>query len=194
MNFEVDPLPYSKDALAPAMSQETLEFHYEKHHKGYMKKLQAAIEGTPDADKTLEDVIKGATGGVFNNSAQVWNHTFFWNGMKPQGGGAPTGEVADLINRDFGSFDAFKDEWVKVGSGQFGSGYVWLVMEGDKAKVVGTPNAETPLTNASQKPLLTTDVWEHAYYLDHRNDRGAFLKVYLDKLVNWDFVAQNLKA
>lgn len=194
MNFEVDPLPYSKDALAPAMSQETLEFHYEKHHKGYMKKLQAAIEGTPDADKTLEDVIKGATGGVFNNSAQVWNHTFFWNGMKPQGGGAPTGEVADLINRDFGSFDAFKEEWVKVGSGQFGSGYVWLVMEGDKAKVVGTPNAETPLTNASQKPLLTTDVWEHAYYLDHRNDRGAFLKVYLDKLVNWDFVAQNLKA
>jgi len=194
MNFEVDPLPYSKDALGPAMSQETLEFHYEKHHKGYMKKLKAAIEGTPEADKSLEDVIKGASGGVFNNSAQVWNHTFFWNGMKPQGGGAPSGDVADLINRDFGSFDAFKEEWVKVGSGQFGSGYVWLVLEGDKAKVIGTPNAETPLTNDAQKPLLTTDVWEHAYYLDHRNDRGAFLKVYLDKLVNWDFVSQNLKG
>jgi len=191
MDFTVPALPYSKDALAPAMSQETLEFHYEKHHKGYMNKLKAAIEGTPEASKSLEDVIRGAKGGVFNNSAQVWNHTFFWNGMKPGGGGAPSGDVADLLTRDFGGYDQFKAEWAKVGGGQFGSGYVWLMIDGGKAKVIGTANAECPLTMQGTA-LLTTDVWEHAYYLDHRNDRGKFLNVFLDQLVNWDFVAQNL--
>jgi Fe-Mn family superoxide dismutase len=193
MNFEVPPLPYSKDALAPAMSQETLEFHYEKHHKGYMNKLKAAIEGKPEAEKSLEDVIKSASGGVFNNSAQVWNHTFFWNSMKPGGGGEPSGDVADLLKRDLGGFDKFREEYKQMGLGRFGSGYVWLVLEDGKAKVVNTLNAETPLTNDKQVPLLTTDVWEHAYYLDHRNDRGKFLDVFLDKLVNWDFVAENLK-
>jgi len=191
MDFNVAPLPYSKDALAPAMSQETLEYHYEKHHKGYMGKLKAAIEGKPEAKKSLEDVIRSASGGVFNNAAQVWNHTFFWNGMKPGGGGAPTGAVKDLIDRDFGGYDKLEDEWTRVGGGQFGSGYVWLILDGGKGKVVGTANAECPVT-MKVTPLLTTDVWEHAYYLDHRNDRAKFLDVFLGKLVNWEFVAGNL--
>ncbi len=194
MDFEVPALPYSKDALAPAMSQETLEFHYEKHHKGYMNKLKGMLEGKPEASKTLEEVIKGSSGGVFNNAAQVYNHTFFWNGMKANGGGAPpAGDVADLITRDFGGWDGFRDAWKKEGMGRFGSGYVWLVLAGGKGKIITTPNAETPLTTAD-KPLLTTDVWEHAYYLDHRNKRDAFLEVFCDKLLNWDFVAKNLKG
>jgi len=194
MKFEVPPLPYSKDALAPAMSQETLEFHYEKHHKGYMGKLNAALEGKPEAQKTLEEVIKASSGGVFNNAAQVWNHTFFWEGMKPGGGGAPpAGDVADLLERDFGGCDKFCEQWHKDGAGRFGSGYVWLVLEGGKGKILTTPNAETPLTTPAT-PLLTADVWEHAYYLDHRNNRGAFLQVFTGKLINWDFVAKNLKA
>jgi superoxide dismutase, Fe-Mn family len=193
MDFEVPPLPYSKDALAPAMSQETLEFHYEKHHKGYMNKLKAALEGKPEAKKTLEDVIKSSSGGVFNNSAQVWNHTFFWNSLKPKGGGAPpAGNVADMIQRDFGGWEKFREQWIKDGGARFGSGYVWLVLDGGKGKIMTTPNAETPLTTAA-KPLLTTDVWEHAYYLDHRNRRDTFLEVFCDKLLNWDFVAKSLK-
>jgi Fe-Mn family superoxide dismutase len=194
MDFEVPPLPYSKDALAPAMSRETLEFHYEKHHKGYMTNLKGLIEGKPEAQKSLIEVIKSSSGGVFNNAAQVYNHTFFWDGMKPSGGGAPpAGPVADLITRDFGGWDKFRDEWIKKGLGRFGSGYVWLVLSGGKGKLVDTPNAETPLTT-SDVPLLTTDVWEHAYYLDHRNMRKTFLEVYCDKLINWDFVAKNLKS
>jgi Fe-Mn family superoxide dismutase len=194
MDFVVPPLPYSKDALEPVMKQETLEFHYEKHHKGYMTKLKAALEGKPEADKSLEDVIRSSSGGVFNNAAQVYNHTFFWDGMKPGGGGAPAaGDVADLIQRDFGGWDKFRDEWIKVGAGRFGSGYVWLVLDGGKGKLLDTPNAETPLTTQAT-PLLTTDVWEHAYYLDHRNNRNAFLEVFCDKLINWDFVAKNLTA
>jgi superoxide dismutase, Fe-Mn family len=194
MDFEVAPLPYSKDALAPAMSRETLEFHYEKHHKGYMTNLKGLIEGKPEAQKSLIEVIKSSSGGVFNNAAQVYNHTFFWDGMKPGGGGAPpAGPVADLITRDFGGWEKFRDEWIKKGLGRFGSGYVWLVLSGGKGKLVDTPNAETPLTTPDV-PLLTTDVWEHAYYLDHRNMRKTFLEVYCDKLINWDFVAKNLKS
>jgi Fe-Mn family superoxide dismutase len=193
MDFEVAPLPYSKDALAPVMGKETLEFHYEKHHKGYMTKLKGLIEGKPEASKSLVEVIRSSSGGVFNNAAQVWNHTFFWDGMKPGGGGAPSGDVAALLDRDLGGFQKFREEWVKIGAGRFGSGYVWLVLDGGKAKILDTPNAETPLTTPAV-PLLTTDVWEHAYYLDHRNNRNAFLEVFLDKLVNWDFVAKNLKA
>lgn len=194
MDFEVPALPYSKDALAPAMSQETLEFHYEKHHKGYMTKLKGLLEGKPEASKSLEEVIRGSSGGVFNNAAQVWNHTFFWNGMKPNGGGAPpAGAVADLINRDFGGWDGFRAAWKTEGMGRFGSGYVWLVLSGGKGKLISTPNAETPLTTAD-KPLLTADVWEHAYYLDHRNKRDTFLEVFTDKLIDWDFVAKNLKG
>jgi len=175
------------------MCKETLEFHYEKHHKGYMTKLKAAIEGKPEAEKSLEEVIKSSSGGVFNNAAQVYNHTFFWDGMKPGGGGAPpAGDVADVIN-SLGGWTAFREKWVNEGAGRFGSGYVWLVLSGGQAKLVTTPNAETPLTTADV-PLLTTDVWEHAYYLDHRNNRNAFLEAFCDKLINWDFVAKNLKA
>ena len=193
MQFEVPPLPYAKDALEPVMCKETLEFHYEKHHKGYMTKLKAALEGKPEAEKSLEEVIKSSSGGVFNNAAQVYNHTFFWDGMKPGGGGAPpAGDVADVIN-SLGGWTAFREKWVNEGAGRFGSGYVWLVLSGGQAKLVTTPNAETPLTTADV-PLLTTDVWEHAYYLDHRNNRNAFLEAFCDKLINWDFVAKNLKA
>jgi Fe-Mn family superoxide dismutase len=193
MDFEVAPLPYAKDALAPVMSQETLEFHYEKHHKGYMTNLKGLLEGKPEANKSLIEVIKGSSGGVFNNAAQVYNHTFFWDGMKPGGGGAPTaGAVKDLLDRDFGGFAQFRDAWVKAGLGRFGSGYVWLVIEGGKAKILDTPNAETPLVTPAT-PLLTADVWEHAYYIDHRNLRKAFLEAFCDKLINWDFVAKNLQ-
>jgi len=191
MNFEVEALPYAKDALAPAMSEETLNFHYEKHHKGYMTKLKAAIEGTPDAEKSLEDFVKSSSGGNFNNAAQVWNHTFFWKGMKPNGGGAPSGKVGDLITKSFGSYDGFKEQWIAKASAQFGSGWAWLVLDGGEGKIVTTGNAETPLTTAA-KPLITIDVWEHAYYIDHRNDRAAFIKVWLEKLVSWDFANANL--
>jgi Fe-Mn family superoxide dismutase len=193
MQFEVPPLPYSKDALEPVMKKETLEFHYEKHHKGYMTKLKSLLEGKPEAEKSLEEVIKTSSGAVFNNAAQVWNHTFFWDGMKPAGGGSPSGDVLDLLNRDLGGAAGFKDQFVKGGVGRFGSGYVWLVLDAGKAKIIDTPNAETPLTTA-QVPLLTADVWEHAYYLDHRNNRQAFLEIFCDKLINWDFVAKNLKS
>jgi Fe-Mn family superoxide dismutase len=192
MIFEVAALPYAKDALEPVMSSKTLEFHYEKHHKGYMTKLKAALEGTPDAAKSLEEVVKTSSGAVFNNAAQVYNHTFFWDGMKPGGGGAPpTGAVLDLITRDFGGWDGFRNQLVQSGMGRFGSGWAWLVLEAGQAKIVSTPNAETPLTT-SAKPLLTADVWEHAYYLDYQNRRDTFLEVFCDKLINWDFVAKNL--
>jgi Fe-Mn family superoxide dismutase len=193
MDFEVPPLPYAKNALAPAISEETLNYHYDKHHKGYMTKLKAALDGKPEAAKSLEEIVKTSSGGNFNNAAQVWNHTFFWNSMKPNGGAEPTGDVADLLKRDFGSVDKFREEFSAKAMGQFGSGWAWLVLDGGKAKIVSTANAETPLTTAA-KPLLTCDVWEHAYYIDYRNDRGSFVKTFLEKLANWDFVAKNLKG
>jgi Fe-Mn family superoxide dismutase len=194
MEFVVPSLPYSKDALEPVMKQETLEYHYEKHHKGYMAKLKELLEGKPEAAQPLEQVIKNSTGAVFNNAAQVYNHTFFWNGLKPGGGGAPpAGDIADLIQRDFGGWDKLREQWATRGMGRFGSGYVWLVISNGTAKILDTPNAEAPLTTGAI-PLLTTDVWEHAYYLDHRNNRKAFLDVFCDRLINWEFVVQNLKA
>jgi Fe-Mn family superoxide dismutase len=194
MDFEVPALPYAKDALAPAMSAETLEYHYEKHHKGYMAKLKSMVEGTAEASQTLVELIRTSAGAVFNNAAQVHNHTFFWDGMRPGGGGAPpSGAVADLLNRDFGGWDAFRAEWVKAGVGRFGSGYAWLVLDAGKVRILATPNAETPLTTTAT-PLLTADVWEHAYYLDHRNRRDTFLEVFCDRLINWDFVVRNLRA
>ena len=193
MDFVLPPLRYAKDALVPAMTVETFDYHYGKHHQAYVTNLKNLLEGKPEADKSLEEIVKSSSGGVFNNSAQIWNHTFFWNSMKPQGGGAPTGEALEIITRDFGSFDAFKTEFVTKGLGQFGSGWVWLVLDDGKAKIVTTGNAETPLTT-SAKPLLTADVWEHAYYIDHRNNRKGFLEVFLDKLVNYDFIVENLRA
>ncbi len=193
MDFEVPALPYGKDALAPAMSQETLEFHYEKHHKGYMTKLKAALEGKPEAAKSLEEIVKSSEGGTFNNAAQVYNHTFFWGSMKPGGGGAPPdGDVKNLID-GLGGWDKFRTDFMAAGMGRFGSGWAWLVVSGGKGKIVTTGNADTPLTTADT-PLLTCDVWEHAYYIDHRNKRDTYLEVFCDKLLNWDFVAKNLKG
>ncbi|WP_437661902.1 superoxide dismutase [Sorangium sp. So ce1182] len=193
MDFEVAPLPYPKDALEPAMSRETLEFHYEKHHKGYMAKLKSLIEGKPEASGPLVDLVRSSSGAVFNNAAQVWNHTFFWEGMRPDGGGAPpSGDVGDLI-AGLGGWEKLRRDFIAAGVARFGSGYAWLVLDGGKGRIVDTPNAETPLTTGSA-PLLTCDVWEHAYYLDHRNNRQAFLEVFLDRLVSWDWVARNLRA
>lgn len=193
MDFEVPALPYAKDALAPAMSQETLEFHYEKHHKGYMTKLKAALEGKPDASKSLEEIVKSSEGGTFNNAAQVYNHTFFWRSMKPGGGGAPpAGDVKDLVD-GLGGWDKLRADFIAAAMGRFGSGWAWLVLSGGKGKIVTTGNADTPLTTAD-RPLLTCDVWEHAYYIDHRNKRDTYLEVFCDKLLDWDFVAKNLRG
>ena len=192
MSFELPPLPYAKDALAPHMSQETLEYHHGKHHAGYVAKLNAAIEGTDWAGKSLEDIIKGSDGGLFNNAAQVWNHTFFWNCMSPKGGGEPSGDLADAIKRSFGSYGDFKAKFSTACAGQFGSGWGWLIKSGDALEIVTTSNADTPLKHGKQA-LLTIDVWEHAYYIDYRNDRAKFIATIMDSLVNWNFVASNLK-
>ena len=193
MSFELPPLPFAKDALAPHMSAETLEYHHGKHHAGYVSKLNAAIAGTPNEGKSLEEIIRSSEGGLFNNAAQTWNHTFFWNSIKPGGGGAPTGDLADALARDFGSVDAFKDAFAKAAAGRFGSGWAWLVLRDGKLQVVDTANADTPIRTGAT-PLLTIDVWEHAYYIDYRNARPSFIQAFLDNLVNWDFAAKNLAA
>ena len=192
MPFSLPPLPYEKNALAPHISAETLEFHYGKHHQAYVTNLNKLTEGKPEADKSLEDVIMSSEGGVFNNAAQVWNHTFYWNSMKPGGGGAPTGDLLAAINRDFGSFDKFKEEFSNAAATQFGSGWAWLVLEKGKLAVTKTGNAETPITKGL-KCLVTCDVWEHAYYIDYRNLRAKYVETFLEKLVSWDFAAANFK-
>ncbi|MCC2972006.1 superoxide dismutase [Massilia sp. IC2-476] len=191
MEHTLPPLPYAKDALQPHISAETLEYHHGKHHQTYVTNLNNMIKGTEYENLSLEEIIKKSTGGVFNNSAQVWNHTFFWNCMSPNGGGAPTGKVADAINAKWGSFDKFKEEFNKSALGNFGSGWTWLVQKTDgSVDIVNTSNAGTPLTT-SDKPLLTADVWEHAYYIDYRNARAKFLEAFWN-VANWDFVNQNL--
>ncbi len=192
MSFQLPELPYAKDALEPHMSAETFEYHYGKHHAGYVNKLNAGVEGTDWAGKSLEDIIKGAEGGLFNNAAQVWNHTFFWNCMKPNGGGEPTGDLLAAINRDFGSFADFKSAFANTAGGQFGSGWGWLVLNNGKLEVTSTANADTPMKHG-MTALFTVDVWEHAYYIDYRNARPKFIETILDSLANWDFVAENLK-
>jgi Fe-Mn family superoxide dismutase len=190
MEHTLPPLPYAKDALQPTMSAETLEYHYGKHHQAYVTNLNNLIKGTEFENMPLEEIIKKSQGGVFNNSAQVWNHTFFWNCMKPNGGGAPTGPVADAINAKWGSFDKFKEEFQKSAVGNFGSGWTWLVKKTDgTVDIVNTSNAGTPLTT-DNKALLTVDVWEHAYYIDYRNARPKFVESWWN-IVNWDFVNQN---
>jgi Fe-Mn family superoxide dismutase len=195
MAFELPPLPYDKSALEPHMSAQTLDFHHGKHHQTYVTNLNNLTKDTPMADMGLEEVIMKAWAdkntGVFNNAAQVWNHTFFWNGMKPNGGGAPTGPIAEKIDAAFGSYDKFKDEFKAAGATQFGSGWAWLVIENGTLKITKTPNAELPMVNG-QTALLTCDVWEHAYYLDFQHRRPDFLTGFLDNLVNWDFVNENL--
>jgi Fe-Mn family superoxide dismutase len=193
MAFELPPLPWAEDALAPHISAETIEYHYGKHHKTYVDNLNKAVDGTPDADLSLEDIILKADGPLFNNSAQVWNHTFFWNGLSPNGGGQPTGAVADAINASFGSYDEFRTQITQAGITQFGSGWAWLIDNNGTLEVTKTANADLPLKHG-QKALWTIDVWEHAYYIDYRNARPKFIDVVLDNLVNWDFVNQNLAS
>ena len=193
MAFTLPPLPYDKGALAPHISAETLEFHHGKHHQAYVTNLNKALEGKPEANKSLEEVILSSDGGVFNNAAQVWNHTFYWSSMKPSGGGQPTGDLADAIKRDFGSFEKFSEEFSNAGATQFGSGWAWLVLGKDgKLAVTKTGNADLPMKHG-QKALLTIDVWEHAYYIDHRNARPKFIETFLKSLANWDFALENLK-
>ncbi|MFS2317463.1 superoxide dismutase [Maricaulis sp. D1M11] len=199
MAITLPDLPYAQDALAPHISAQTLDFHHGKHHAAYVKNLNGLIDGSDLADKSLEDVILAVAGdaskaGVFNNAAQIWNHTFYWNSMAPNGGGAPTGALAEAIDRDFGSFDAFKTAFAQAGATQFGSGWAWLVAVNGKLEVRKTGNAETPLTEDGVTPLLTMDVWEHAYYLDFQNRRPDYISTFLDHLVNWEFASANFAA
>lgn len=190
MAFTLPDLPYAKGALAPYISEETLEYHYGKHHNAYVTNLNGLIEGTDLAAKSLEDIILAAEGGVFNNAAQVWNHSFYWKCMKPGGGGEPAGDLARAIDEAFGSFDAFKKEFTQAAATQFGSGWAWLVVEDGALKIVKTGNADLPLKHG-QTALLTVDVWEHAYYIDYRNLRPKYVETFLTSLVDWEFVAAN---
>ncbi len=193
MSFELPQLPYAKDALVPHMSVETFEYHYGKHHAKYVNTLNTLIAGTPQESASLDDIVRSAEGGLFNNAAQHWNHSFFWKCLKPNGGGAPSGDLAQAINRDFGSFDAFKTQFSDAAAKQFGSGWAWLVEDQGKLKVTSTANADLPLKHG-QKALFTLDVWEHAYYIDYRNARPKFIETVLEKLANWDFANENLGA
>lgn len=198
MAFTLPPLPYATDALAPHMSAETFSFHHAKHHNAYVVNLNNLIAGTAHEKSSLEEIIHASAkdaslAGVFNNAAQVWNHTFFWNSMKPHGGGKPTGAIADAIDKAFGSLDAFKEEFKKAAVGQFGSGWAWLVSEKGALKITKTANADLPMVHG-QTAILTCDVWEHAYYLDFQNRRPDFVQSFLDNLVNWDFANANLAA
>ncbi|MFA5520146.1 MAG: Fe-Mn family superoxide dismutase [Castellaniella sp.] len=191
MAFTLPPLPYALDALAPHISKETLEYHHGKHHAAYVNNLNNLIKGTELESATLEHIVRNSSGGVFNNAAQVWNHTFYWNSMSPNGGGDPTGAVLEAINGRWGSVQAFRDEFSKMAAGNFGSGWTWLVRKADGTlDIVNTGNAATPITG-DDVPLLTCDVWEHAYYIDYRNARPQYLEKFWN-LVNWDFVAGNL--
>ena len=191
MSFELPALPYAMDALAPHISKETLEYHYGKHHKAYVNNLNNLVAGTEFEGADLVDIMKKAKGGIFNNAAQIWNHTFYWHSLSPNGGSAPSGELADKINGAFGSFDDFKTAFTKAAATLFGSGWAWLVKNADgNLEIVQTSNAGNPILDG-KTPLLTCDVWEHAYYIDTRNDRGAYLKNFWE-IVNWDFAAENL--
>lgn len=189
--FTLPELPYAIDALAPAISRETLEFHWGKHHQTYVNNLNNLVEGTDWAEKSLEEIILGAEGGLFNNAAQVYNHTFFWSSMTPQGGGEPKGALKDALVATWGSVEAFVKAFSDAAAGNFGSGWTWLVKDADgKLSILSTSNADTPIRHGL-KPLLTIDVWEHAYYIDYRNARPVFIKAFFDKLVNWAFVEEN---
>jgi superoxide dismutase, Fe-Mn family len=194
MAIELPPLPYADDALDPHISARTISFHYGKHHATYVTNLNGLIEGTEHADKSLEQIIADAgPGGLFNNAAQVWNHTFYWNSMSPAGGGDPSGDLATAIDASFGSVSDFKQQLVDKGKANFGSGWTWLIKDGDGLAIINTDDADTPLKHG-QTALLTVDVWEHAYYLDYQNARPAYLETFVDKLLNWEFAAANYAA
>jgi Fe-Mn family superoxide dismutase len=191
MTITLPELPYGKDALAPHITEKTIDFHYGKHHNTYVTNLVKLIGGTELESEALESIIKKTKGdkakaGIFNNAAQVWNHTFYWNSMKPNGGGLPTGQIAEKIKADFGNYEKFVEEFKNAGLTQFGSGWAWLVLKDGKLQVTKTANADTPLAHGL-KPLLTADVWEHAYYLDYQNKRADYLDVFIKNLINWDF-------
>ena len=192
MAFELPALPYAKNALAPVISEETIEYHYGKHHQTYVTKLNSLVPGTDFENSTLEQIIMKAEGGIFNNAAQVWNHTFYWEGFSAQRDTTPSGKLLEMINRDFGSFEVFKTKFSEAAVNQFGSGWAWLVVnENGNLAIVATGNAANPMRDGL-KPILTCDVWEHAYYIDYRNARAKYIEAYW-KLVNWKFAAQNLK-
>jgi len=192
LEHKLPTLPYSKEALSPVISPETIDYHYGKHHQAYVNNLNKLIAGTSYEDMTLEEIIKESSGGIFNNAAQVWNHTFYWNCMSPNGGGGPTGKLAEAINEHFGSVDAFKEKFIATAVATFGSGWAWLVKDGDgKLEIVSTSNAGNPLTEG-KTPLLTCDVWEHAYYIDYRNARQTYVEKFWD-IINWDFVLANFE-
>lgn len=194
MAFELPPLPYPTDALKPHISPETLEFHYGKHHAGYVTKLNGLVKGTDWETKTLEEILKKAEGPMFNNAAQIWNHTFYWKSMKGNGGGEPTGAIKAKIDEDFGSFEKFKADFSAAAAGHFGSGWAWLLLGADeKLKIHQTHDAGNPVRDNIGKPLLTCDVWEHAYYIDYRNDRAGYIKAWWNT-INWDFANSNLEA
>ena len=190
LQFDLPPLPYAEDALAPVVSAETLRFHHGKHHRKYVDTMNQMLRESPVAARTLEEVVKASSGKLFNNAAQAWNHAFFWNSLSPKGG-EPSSALRGLIEKDFNSLDHFKADLAKAASGQFGSGWAWLIRRDGKLQIVTTPNAETPMAKGIQC-LLTIDVWEHAYYIDYRNDRDKYLAELIGKRINWEFVEKNL--
>lgn len=192
MAYELPALPYEMDALAPHISKETLEFHYGKHHQTYVTNLNNLTDGAVSDEDDLVKTIVESDGGIFNNAAQVWNHTFYWNSISPNGGGAPGGELAEQINSAFGSYDGFKEKFAEAATTQFGSGWAWLVQGDSGLEIIKTSNADNPLKNGDNA-LLTIDVWEHAYYIDFRNARPNYISTFMDSLINWDFAQQNLK-
>ena len=196
MTITLPELPYEKDSLEPHLSERTLTFHHGKHHNAYVTNLNKLIEGSNLTSETLENIIKKTVNdtekaGIFNNAAQVWNHTFYWQSIKPNGGGSPSGEIAEKILADFGSYDNFIEQFKNAGLTQFGSGWAWLVLKDNKLEVIKSSNADTPIAY-DIKPLLTVDVWEHAYYLDYQNGRGDYLDIFINNLINWDFANSNL--
>lgn len=191
MSIQLMELPYEKTELNPYISEQTLEYHYGKHHKGYVDKLNVQIENTEWKKADLKEIVKSSSGAVFNNAAQVWNHNFYWKSVAPSGGGTPSGRLARAIEKDFGSFEKFKEEFASKALSQFGSGWAWLVWSENALKVISTANADTPLVS-SNKPLLTCDVWEHAYYLDYKNARNKYVEAFWH-IVNWDFALKNLE-
>ena len=192
MAIELPPLPYDRTALEPHISGETIDFHYGKHHKTYVDNLNKLIEGTEFAEAPLEEIVRKSQGGMFNNAAQIWNHSFFWQCLAPANGQRPEGRLAQLIDEAFGGTDALLAKLKDEAVGHFGSGWAWLVLNGGKLEVTSLHDADTPVVYDGMKPLLTLDVWEHAYYIDYRNDRPKFVKTVLENIINWDFVAQNL--
>ena len=190
MEYKLPPLPYALDALEPAMSKETLEYHYGKHHRAYVKELNNLTKGSEFENATLEQVIRDSSGPLFNNAAQTWNHTFFWNCMAPRGGGKPTGALAAAISDKWGSYAQFKEAFSKSAISNFGSGWTWLVVRSDGVDIVNTDDADNPMTQGDE-PLLTLDVWEHAYYIDYRNERPKFVEAFFKNLVNWNFALRN---